>query len=564
MASPLVLYRLIQQLISQDGPVSAQMAKLLVHYNQALPATQLAVLQALDYDSELSIVSGRLQTAVAASPPTKTPGGIYFGLFLPGRPDGSIVADFYLAATDEHDPADAECNWVASLDYFPPDGQACSQVLERIYQLLSGVSEGDRNAAEDVLCLGYTGFVVAHVLNAPDLRAWCSDGRAIPVAIGWDSGDVLRIGELTANGFRAHEPAKKPKRKARSSGLDHISKLGAVVHFVPPPYEPPSAPPQVELYPVSVNGWFGFINPRGELAIEPRFADVSDFSEDLAGVKHDGVWGFINPAGVKVIEPRYNMKCGRFHCGLAAVEDGFINKKGDLVIPWKHRYPELVQPFRCERIFLDNPCSDPEWVCLDERGATIFSGFSATPRGYNEGLLKLVLYDPGRTVFLDRMGRTAMSLPFYQRGRGFDLARNFSEGLAALHLGKHGCGYMDRTGRIMFRLKRGEVGPNCDFSENRAAFWFDGKFGFVDREGNEVVEPQFETVEPFSNGLACVGVGGKYGFINPAGTMQIPCRFDFNLSSGFQGALAHVVEEQREKLINQTGETIWHGPPWSP
>lgn len=564
MPNPLSLYGQIQQLIHQGGSVAEQMVKLLAQFEPLLPAKELNALRSLDYESELAAVTARLQSGVAAAPPPKTPGGIYFGLFLPGRADGSIVADFYLAATDEHDPADAECHWVSSLDYFPPDAQAQSQVLERIYRLLPSLPEVVRTTAEDVLCLGYTGFVVVQALNAPAFRAWCAVGRVIPVAIGWDSGDVLRIGELTAEGFRAPAPAKKPKRKAKGSGLDHISKLGGVVHFVPPPYEPPPAPPRVDLYPVTVKGLCGFINSRGELAIEPRFADAMDFSEGLAGVKHNGAWGFINPAGVKVIEPRYNMKCGRFHCGLAAVEDGFINQKGDLVIPWKHRYPDCVQPFSCGRIFLDNPDSDPKWVCLDERGTTVFTGSSATPLGYDEGLLKLVLYDPGRMVFLDRMGRTAMSLPFYQRGRGFDMAGNYSEGLAALHLGKNGCGYMDRTGRIVFRLKRGEVGPNCDFSENRVAFWFDGKFGFVNREGNEVVEPQFETVEPFSNGLASVSVGRKTGFINLDGVMQISCRFDFSLSNGFRGALARVVEQGHVKLINQAGETVWQGPPWSP
>jgi hypothetical protein len=346
------LYRLIQQLIHQGGSVAGQMAKLLAEFEPLLPAKELNVLRSLDYESELSALTARLQSGIDAAPPPKAPGGIYFGLFLPGRADGSIVADFYLATTDENDPADAECHWVSSLDYFPPDAQAQSEVLERICRLLPGLPEDVRNTAEDVLCLGYTGFVVAQVLNAPCFRAWCEDGRVIPVAVGWDSGDLLRIGELTAEGLRASEPAKKPKRKAKGSGLDHISKLGGVVHFVPPPYEPLPAPPRVDLYPVESKGWYGYINPAGEMVIEPNLLNANDFSEGLAAVKRHGLWGFINPSGTMVIEPRFH-RCGSFRCGLAPVDAGFINQKGELVIPWTHKNASLVLGFRCGRAILE-------------------------------------------------------------------------------------------------------------------------------------------------------------------------------------------------------------------
>jgi len=563
MPNALSLYGQIQHFIHQGGSVAGQMAKLLAEFEPLLPAKELNALRSLDYESELSALTARLQSGIDAAPPPKAPGGIYFGLFLPGRADGSIVADFYLATTDENDPADAECHWVSSLDYFPSDAQAQSEVLERICRLLPGMPEDVRNTAEDVLCLGYTGFVVAQVLNAPCFRAWCEDGRVIPVAVGWDSGDLLRIGELTAEGLRAPEPAKKPKRRAKGSGLDHIAKLGGVVHFVPPPYEPPPASPRVELYPVVVNSCYGFINPEGELVIEPKVWNARDFSEGLAAVWLGAGWGFLNAAGEIVIEPQFR-ECGDFHGGLASVGGGYIDPSGALVIPWQHDAGALLAPgFSCGRVVLRKFKTDVDWTCLDGQGRELFSGATYIPRGYSDGLLIADYWEPG-TVLWDLAGRRVMDFPAYQRGRGFDWIGDFSEGLAALCLGKHGCGYMDRTGRIRFRLRRGEHGINSKFSEGRAAFELDGKLGFVDREGNEVVEPQFELVEPFSNGLVSVSDEGKYGFINLDGVMQIPCRFDFSLSGGFRGSLARVVEKGRVKLINQAGETVWHGPPWSP
>jgi hypothetical protein len=44
-----------------------------------------------------------------------------------------------------------------------------------------------------------------------------------------------------------------------------------------------------------------------------------------------------------------------------------------------------------------------------------------------------------------------------------------------------------------------------------------GKFGFIDRSGKVVIEPQFDWVEDFSEGLALVSSNGTKGFIDKAG-----------------------------------------------
>ncbi len=51
-----------------------------------------------------------------------------------------------------------------------------------------------------------------------------------------------------------------------------------------------------------------------------------------------------------------------------------------------------------------------------------------------------------------------------------------------------------------------------------------------------VVEPQFASVEKFSEGLACVKSGKTYGFIDKTGVMVIPNRFD--IAASFSEGLA--------------------------
>jgi hypothetical protein len=68
----------------------------------------------------------------------------------------------------------------------------------------------------------------------------------------------------------------------------------------------------------------GYIDAHGLWAIQPKFDNVSDFSEGLAAINvgaqcgMGGRWGYVNTAGSIVIEPRF-LVAGQFHHGRACV-----------------------------------------------------------------------------------------------------------------------------------------------------------------------------------------------------------------------------------------------------
>ena len=66
-------------------------------------------------------------------------------------------------------------------------------------------------------------------------------------------------------------------------------------------------------------------------------------------------------------------------------------------------------------------------------------------------------------------------------------------------------------------------------------FEFTGKYGFIDRRGNEVIAPIYDGAADFSEVLAAVGQMGKYyvrwGFVDAAGTLVIPCKYSRFLRS---------------------------------
>jgi hypothetical protein len=73
------------------------------------------------------------------------------------------------------------------------------------------------------------------------------------------------------------------------------------------------------------------------------------------------------------------------------------------------------------------------------------------------------------------------------------------------------------------------------------------KAGFIDRAGRVVIEPYFEDVTPFQEGLASVRLNGKWGVIDPSGMQvipgisSIPLKFSegrAEFSDGLRGVLA--------------------------
>ena len=55
----------------------------------------------------------------------------------------------------------------------------------------------------------------------------------------------------------------------------------------------------------------------------------------------------------------------------------------------------------------------------------------------------------------------------------------------------------------------------------------ESKYGFIDKSGKVVIEPQFDNVSAFSEGLAKVEKDGKWGFIDKNGKVVFEPQFDF-------------------------------------
>ena len=81
-----------------------------------------------------------------------------------------------------------------------------------------------------------------------------------------------------------------------------------------------------------------------------------------------------------------------------------------------------------------------------------------------------------------------------------------------------------------------------------------GKYGFKDKSGNEVIPCKYDHAGIFSKGLARVKLDGKWGFIDKSGNVVISCKYDGACS--FSEGLASVELDGREFYIDKNGNEI--------
>lgn len=80
------------------------------------------------------------------------------------------------------------------------------------------------------------------------------------------------------------------------------------------------------------------------------------------------------------------------------------------------------------------------------------------------------------------------------------------------------------------------------------------KWGFLDRLGNAVIKPVYESVRNFYNNLAAVKQNSKWGFINEKGLLIIP--FDYDIVFDFKEPVSAAYKNNKWFLINKLGVII--------
>jgi len=136
---------------------------------------------------------------------------------------------------------------------------------------------------------------------------------------------------------------------------------------------------------------------------------------------------------------------------------------------------------------------------------------------------------------------------------GYDFISDFSKDSIITILKDKKYGLIDLKGNFILKTI-----ATCDemgiMQEERVPIKIKNKYGFFDKEGGLRIANRYESVLPFSNGLAAFLLKGKWGFINKAEEIIIQPQYD--KIENFKNEIAIVQKNNKWGILNKNGLEI--------
>jgi|GEM_PF-6796399 len=303
---------------------------------------------------------------------------------------------------------------------------------------------------------------------------------------------------------------------------------------------------------------YGYINSKGEWAIQPIFDKVGTFSNGVAPVAvynentDEYVYSYIDKNGNQKGSFAY---ADHHYCGLAAASyDGKVYGFVDASADFK------ISPMYEEVNYFSNDLA----MYYDETADGV--GFINKKGEVEISAMRLAMYD-GIGDFSEELARVRIDDKYGFINKKaeqviplmYDYALKFSDGLAIYGMGSK-YGFINKKGDI-------EIPAMYDdayyfFEDGLAPVEMNGKWGFINKKGDMKIQPMFDDAYSFCEGMALVEINDKIGFIDTKGDLKIPAIYDDVVYSEYfhNGLIAVCTETETSETysyINKDGETIW-------
>ncbi|MEY8338322.1 WG repeat-containing protein [Lachnospiraceae bacterium 62-35] len=271
-----------------------------------------------------------------------------------------------------------------------------------------------------------------------------------------------------------------------------------------------------------------------------RYEDILDFRNDSAVVMTEERYGVIDTKGNVRVRANYNW-AGALSSDrtlIPVLENGeyfYVNERGYRIL-----VPETDQKVEALGVF----CSDVAPAKINGKYGYIDNKFhQVSPFEWD-----------GATVIQNKLGAVKQGDKWAVINSKYDTITDF----IYEEIKTDDYGYCSISGRIFAKTAGGYVMLNDKgeqvtetlfedakpfLTEQPTAVKVNGKWGFVDLDGNMVIEPQYADARPFSNGLAPVMPGSSWGYITQENQLVIEDKF-LDAKSFYKG-VAPVKENSR-------------------
>lgn len=273
-----------------------------------------------------------------------------------------------------------------------------------------------------------------------------------------------------------------------------------------------------------------------------------EFFCGLCAVRVNGLYGFVNSKLEEVIPCIYEDKWPFEAFSLqASVKQygkwGMIDQKGKVCIPLEYDAICGVDSSVAEagdgnyvRALKNNRC-----------GIVDLSGNIVIPFEYDAIspiCNDLVILRSGNKVGLINLhsGETLLPIEFEAIKAGKEYAIFYKNGL---------CGIKSFDGSVAIEPKYECIKP---FAEGLAAVRQNGLWGFLDTNGHIRIPAKYKDCSSFCSGMAAISLNGKWGFIDHSGKLTIP--IEYESVSPMLGGTSIVRSEYGTGLINRLGNIL--------
>jgi hypothetical protein len=324
----------------------------------------------------------------------------------------------------------------------------------------------------------------------------------------------------------------------------------------------PRAGDERQVLPLPDGSKWGLVDRTGRWVVEPRFIVIAPYwggryalafeSDRFAVIDAAGktVREFLNAEQEEYFSPQWfdagvltTRKKGAAHLELLDVATG-VSRPTDFTM--LQRLCEGLAAFTRD---------DEKWGYVDRDLKVVIEPTFDAASGFSCGLADV--RQGGKYGYIDATGRFAIPPQF-------TIAERFHEDVAVVIRGNDTSEieYVDTTGRPLFE---GTFALATEFEDGVATVQEkrDGPMGIIDRTGEYVSPPNFSQLKRFSEGLAAAWKRGESGYVDRNGdrVIDVPSAGHLDKLEPFSGGIALVVTREKgvtsARYIDRTGKPLF-------